>query len=168
MKLLIAYASKSGTAKMAAEALAAALPNHTVTLADLAATQPDPAAFDYAVVGGSIRMGKAYKPLRRYLAAHGAALAAEPHSLFLCCAFADQLEHYAAITYPADLRESAEHFVYFGGELNVARQKGIDRLLTRMMRNAIQNDEDGELTMPGYLPEHVRTLADALRKKVKT
>lgn len=165
MKLLIAYASKSGTAKKAAEELAAALPNHTVTLADLAKEQPDPTAFDYAVVGGSIRMGKAYKPLRRYLASYSEALAAVPHTLFLCCAFPDQLEHYAAVTYPTELRESAEQLVYFGGELNVAQQKGIDRLLTRMMRNAILNDEDGELTLPGYLPEHVRTLADALRKK---
>ena len=165
MKLLIAYASKSGTAKKAAEELAAALPHHAVTLADLAVQQPDPAAFDYAVVGGSIRMGKAYKPLRRYLAVHGKTLADVPHALFLCCAFPDQLEHYQAITFPTALRESAEHLVYFGGELDVAKQKGIDRLLTRMMRSAIQNDEDGELTLPGYLPEHIRLLADVLRKK---
>ena len=165
MKLLIAYAGKSGTAKKAAEELAAALPHHAVTLADLAVEQPDPAAFDYAVVGGSIRMGKAYRPLRRYLSAYGRALADMPHALFLCCAFPDQLEHYQAITFPAALRESAEHQMYFGGELDVSKQKGIDRLLTRMMRSAIQNDEDGELTLPGYLPEHVRLLSDALRKK---
>ena len=48
MKLLIAYASKSGCAREMAALLAEQLPRHEVTLCDLACEQPDPAAFDYA------------------------------------------------------------------------------------------------------------------------
>ena len=47
MKILIAYASKSGTAKEAAELLAADLQNHTVTVADIEKTDPVPGDFDY-------------------------------------------------------------------------------------------------------------------------
>ena len=165
MKLLIAYASKSGCAREMATMLAEHLPRHEVTLCDLAKEQPDPAAFDYAVVGGSIRMNKAHKALRAYIAKCGEALVKVPHTLFLCCAFAEQLEHYFAVTFSRALRESAEQTVYFGGDLSLSRQKGLDKLLTRMIRNSILESEEEEAVLPTLLPEHVRMLADRLRKK---
>ncbi|MBE6629930.1 MAG: hypothetical protein E7624_03665 [Ruminococcaceae bacterium] len=165
MKLLIAYASKSGSAREMAEMLAGQLPNQDVTLCDLALAQPDPAAFDYVVLGGSIRMNKAHKALRTYVNTYAEALCAVPHTLFLCCAFAEQLEHYYAVAFPRSLRESAERLVYFGGDLSLSRQKGFDKWLTRMLRNSILESEEEDAVLPTLLPEHVRTLADALRKK---
>lgn len=165
MKLLIAYAGKSGCAREMAALLAEQLPRHEVALCDLACEQPDPAAFDYAVVGGSIRMNKPHKALRAYLAKYGEALARVPHALFLCCAFAEQLEHYFAVTFPHALRESAERLAYFGGDLSLSRQRGLDKLLTRMIRNSILESEEEDAVLPTLLPEHVRTLADHLRKK---
>ena len=165
MKLLIAYASKSGCAREMATLLAEQLPRHEITLCDLSLEQPDPAAFDYAVVGGSIRMNKAHKALRTYIAKWGTALQKIPHSLFLCCAFPEQLEHYYAVAFPRELRESAERMVYFGGDLTLSRQRWLDKLLARMIRNSILESEDEDNVLPTLLPEHVRTLADHLRKK---
>lgn len=166
MKILIAYASKSGTSRDAAEMLFHfLLESHEVYLADLDDVQPDVGDFDYVVLGGSIRAGKAHKALRRYLADHTKALCAVPHTLFLCCAFADQFENYAESTFSAELLESADDVVYFGGELNVSKQRGFDKLLARIMRNAIRNSEDDDMMLPGPLPEHVRMLADRLRGK---
>ena len=165
MKLLIAYASKSGCAREMAALLAEQLPRHEVTLCDLACEQPDPAAFDYVVAGGSIRMNKPHKALRAYLAKYGEALARVPHTLFLCCAFAEQFENYAERVFSKALRESAEEILYFGGELNLSVQRGFDKLLVRMMRNSIRESEDDEAALPGLLPEHVRLLADRLRQR---
>ena len=165
MKLLIAYAGKSGTSKKAAELLASMLENHEITLADLDVTAPVAGDFDYVVLGGSIRAGKAHKALRRYLAEQSEALCSVPHTLFLCCAFADQLENYAEFTFDAALIESADDVMYFGGELDVSKQRGFDKFLARIMRNAIRNSEDDEMMLPGFLPEHVRLLADRLRGK---
>lgn len=166
MKLLIAYASKSGTSKAAAEMLANLLLNrHEITVADLDKAQPDAKEYDYVVLGGSVRAGKAHKALRRYLADHTEALCAVPHTLFLCCGFADQFENYAEFTFDAALIESADDVMYFGGELDVSKQRGFDKFLARIMRNAIRNSEDDELMLPGFLPEHVRLLADRLRCK---
>lgn len=166
MKILIAYATKSGTCKQAAELLAAGLSNHTVTLADLSETTPVVGDFDYIVLGGPIRMGKAHKALRRYLAARGDALCRVPHTLFLCCGIPHQFEHYLGKTYPAALLESAEEMVYFGGELDVSKQKGFfDKCVARMMRNDMRESEEDEVMLPGFLPEHVRMLADRLRCK---
>ena len=165
MKILVAYASKSGTCKLAAEQLAEQLPNHTVAVVDLAETTPVVGDFDYIVLGGPIRMNKAHKALRRFLKEHGAAVAGIPHTLFLCCAFADQFENYLESTFDPNVLDSADDAVYFGGELDVSKQRGFDKLLARFMRNAIRDSEEDEAMLPGFLPEHVRILADRLRVK---
>ena len=164
MRILIAYATKTGTCKQAAEQLAEQLPNHTVTLADLAETTPVLGDFDYIVLGGPIRLNKAHKALRHFLKEKDAELCAVPHTVFLCCAFPEQFENYLEMTYSAALLESADDAMYFGGELDLSKQKGfLDRMITKMLRNAIRESEDDEAMMPGYLPEHVRLLADRLR-----
>ena len=165
MKILIAYTSKTGTAREGAELLASLLPNFEVTLCDLAHTTPDPTDFDYIVLGCPIRMARADKVMRRYLKRYASVIAELPHALFLCCAVADQFENYLDFVYPAQLLESAEHKCYFGGTLDVSRQRGIDKLLVRMMRNYVNESEDNEAALPGFLPEHVRLLADSLRQK---
>lgn len=165
MRILIAYAGKSGTSQKGAELLASMLPNHDVTVADLEKTNPVAGDFDYIVLGGAIRMGKAHKALRRYLAAHTEAICGVPHTLFLCCGFAEQFENYLESTFDAALLESADDTVYFGGELDVSKQRGLDKLLARIMRNAIRESEEDEVMLPGFLPEHVRMLADRLRVK---
>lgn len=165
MNILIAYASKSGTCQKAAELLKEQLPNHAVTLADLEKTTPVAGDFDYIVLGGPIRINKAHKALRRFLKAHADEVAARPHALFLCCAFAEQFENYLERTFPAPLLESAEAAVYFGGELDPAKQRGLDKLLTRMLRSSILESEEDDAMLPGFLPEHVRLLADRLRTK---
>lgn len=169
MNILIAYASKSGTTRGAAEMLAKLLINHTATLADLEKTTPVPGDFDYIVIGGPIRMGKAHKALRRYLASFDEALCKIPHTLFLCCSIPHQFEHYLECTFSDALRESAEDALYFGGELNLSKQRGFDKLIVRMIRNSIEEsaeeEEDEDAVIPGLLPEHIRILADRLRVK---
>ncbi len=164
MKILIAYASKTGTVHEMCTLLASLLPNHEVTLADLATATPDPTGFDYIVLGAPVRMGKLHRAARTYVKEQSAALAKVAHTLFLCCAFADQFENYAEMLYPAAVLESADEVLYFGGELNLSRQHGFDKLLVRMMRSSIRDSEDDEAMLPGALPEHVRLLADRLRK----
>ena len=163
MRILIAFAGKTGTTDEMCRLLASLLPCHEVIVADLTKSTPVPGDFDHVVLGGAVRMGKLHRALRSYLKENGEALAALPHTLFLLCAYADQFENYAEMLYPAALLESADELLYFGGELNVSRQRSlIDKMLVRMMRNAILESEDDEAALPGLLPEHVRLLADRL------
>ena len=166
MRLLIAYASKSGCCREMAELLARELPQCTVTVADVERECPDPADFDYAVVGGPVRLGRGHRALARYLCAVEATLVNIPHTLFLCCANPAQFENYAGRIFSQALLDSAEDVVYLGGELNPARVRGFDRLIVRMVRNAIKDSEEDEAMLPGLLPEHVRLLADRLRAKL--
>jgi menaquinone-dependent protoporphyrinogen IX oxidase len=165
MRILIAYASKSGTTRAAAELLAGLLTNHDTVLADLAKSTPDPTDFDYAVLATPVRFSRPHRAMRAYLSRYAKALAALPHTLCLCCAFEHQFDFYLTRCYPELLRESAEEAVYCGGDLDPSKQRGWDKIFTRMVRNAIENDEGTDEVLPGFLPEHVRILADRLRQK---
>ena len=165
MKLLIAYAGKSGTSRECAHLLASYLPQFTVDMADLEKETPDVLKYDHIVLGGSIRMGRAHRALRKFLGRFSADLINTPHTLFLCCGISEQFSFYAERTFPEALRESADDVLYFGGRLDPAAARGFDRLFVRMMRNAINESEDDEAALPGILPEHIRALADRLREK---
>ena len=163
MKILIAFAGKTGCSREMCHLLATHLARHEVTVADLCVDTPDPTGFDHVVLGGSVRMGGLPRALCLYTKKYGAALSCMPHTLFLLCAFADQFENYAEMLFPHSLLDTADEVVYFGGELNVSRQRGFfAKMLTRMMRNSILESEDDEAALPGLLPEHVRLLADRL------
>ena len=163
MKILIAYAGKTGGSAEMAELLARSLPNHSVTLLDMRTQDISPEGFDYVVLGGAIRFARLYREAREYLKKYENVICNLPHTLFLCCACSEQFENYADRVFSRELRDSAEEILYFGGELNLAAQRGFDKLLVRMMRNSIKESEDDEAMLPGLLPEHVRLLADRLR-----
>lgn len=131
MSILIAYATKSGTAAACARLLAERL-GTDVLLADLSREAPDPAAFDAVVVGGSIRVGRLHKAARRYLAAHTDALARRPFAFFLCNCFAAKTGELIDSLLPSSLRNRALWTGSFGGELDSAKLRGFDRLLANM------------------------------------
>ena len=66
-KILIVYASKTGSTATAAGLLADKLTGRDVTLCTTEAPEADPTGYDIVVVGGSIRFSKLYKPVREYL-----------------------------------------------------------------------------------------------------
>ena len=74
-KILIVYASKTGSTATAAGLLAAQLTGRDVTLCTTEAPEADPTGYDIVVVGGSIRFSKLYKPVRDYLRKWDAVLA---------------------------------------------------------------------------------------------
>ena len=164
MRILIAYAGRTGGARSMCELLASLLPRQEVVLFDLACdkTRPVLGDFDYIVLGGSIRMARLPRAARAYLKENADALAERPHTLFLCCAFPDQFENYAEMVFPRNVLENADECLYFGGELDLSKQRGLDKWIVRMMRNAIKESEDADAMLPGLLPEHVRLLADRL------
>ena len=164
MKILIAYAGKTGGARSMCELLTSLLPRQEVALFDIVndKTHPVLGDFDYIVLGGAIRMARLPRAARVYLKENAEMLAEKPHTLFLCCAFPEQFENYAKMVFPRSVLEKADECVYFGGELDLSKQRGLDKFIVRMMRNAIKESEDADAMLPGLLPEHVRMLADRL------
>ena len=70
MKILIGYASKTGTTKSCAERLKAELKRKDTVLVDLELETPDLKDYDLVVLGSSVRFGKARKKFNEYLKAN--------------------------------------------------------------------------------------------------
>ena len=167
MKVLIAYASKTGTAEECAGMLQKELRGADVTVADLAREKPDVRGFDAAVIGGSVRYGKLRRDAADYLTAQQDALATVPHGLFLCMSSGHEFEEISEKVFPAALRESAFAVMNFGGRLRLKRAGLFERILRHAARSRIAESEMelGEFTptLPDILPENIARMASALR-----
>ena len=167
MKILIAYASKTGTAAECAGMLRDELRGADVTLADLSVSRPDPQNFDAVVIGGSIRYGKAPKALQTYLQERQAGLEKSLHGLFLCCGAGHGFEEYRDRVFPQDMIAGAFAVLNFGGRLRLKNAGLFERILLHSARSRILENEMeiGEYTptLPDILPENISRMASLLR-----
>ena len=171
MRILIGYASKTGTARECAEMLAEELRGQELTVADLATEAPKPQGYDLVILGGSVRYGKAHAALRAYLKGYGESLAKIPHGFFLCCGLGHEFEEYAEKCFPRELREKAYATLNFGGVLRLPKANLWERMILRWMRTEILESEidDGEYTpvLPAVLPENVSKMGTYTRRELE-
>ncbi len=169
MKILIAYATKTGTTEKCARMLAGNLPSHEVTLANLSESVPATDGYDLVVVGSPVRFGKLHKKVTEYLTVNREKLKAVRAGYFITCGFVDSGEEYIAKLIPDDLLGCASAVECFGGELILKKQHGFDRVLTRLMINYILDEgkHDGEAkerSLPDIMPDSISRFADAVKK----
>ena len=170
-KILIAYSSKTGTAEECAGILRDELKGLHVTVANLDREQPNPAGFDIAVVGGSVRFGALRKQAAEYIRKYEEILCQKPHGLFLCCGMGhDAFEEYSKKFFSDQLRDSAFSVMSFGGKLKLEKAGLAEKMLLHMIRSSIRESEleDGEYApaLPSILPENISMMASALRRNL--
>lgn len=168
MKVLIIYASRGGTSKVCAEMLCEKLcGSMEVTVCDIADVPPSPDGFDVAVIGGSVRMGRLNKDLKKYLRDNASVLNGINTALFLCCGFTESFDDYVAMQFPKSVIPSLGIHC-FGGELKPEKLTGLDKLLVKMMRSEIRGSdfeapENTHMPLPEIVPENIYRLADKIR-----
>lgn len=168
MNILIVYATRGGVSRTCAEMLMEKLQaRHDVTCCNVEESAPSPKVFDVVVVGGSIRMGRLNKKLKKYMKEHRETLANMPAAAFICCGFPIDLEDYVETQLPRNLEFSLGVHC-FGGEIKPEKQKGMDKLILKMVRSHIQYkdlEENGkhDYMLPEIIPEHITLLADRIR-----
>ena len=167
MKVLIIYATKGGASKEAAEMLAARIGNKAdVSLFNITDAPPSPEGFDAAVIGGSIRMGKLNKSLKKYIKSNLEILSAMPSAAFLCCGISKDFDDYVTMQLPKNLNCSLG-IHHFGGQLKPDRLKGIDKIVVRIMRESILT-QDPDISdsdrneLPELLPDTIYALAERI------
>ena len=160
MKTLIAYASKTGTSKKCAELLGQALPDSE--LCDLTKEKRDPASFDAVVIGGGIRMGRLHVDARQYLEYCKELLLTKRLGLFLCSGWPEQAEAQFSGNVDGELLAHATVRMSFGGEIDMQRMHGFDRLLARMAQKAAREDP---ASAPRLYPERIDAFAKAMAGK---
>ncbi|MDR0198563.1 MAG: flavodoxin domain-containing protein [Methanomassiliicoccaceae archaeon] len=114
MRTLIAYATKGGASRECAEILASEIGG--CTICDLDGNVPDIKDFDTVVIGTGIRVGKAYKPFKKFLEGNTDALLTRNIAFFVCCVVMKEFEKTAVANIPETLRNAAFRIGAFGGK----------------------------------------------------
>lgn len=167
MKVLIIYATKGGASKEASEMLAQRIGSKAdISLFNITDNPPSPEGFDVAVIGGSIRMGKLNKSLKKYIRNNLQALSSMPSAAFLCCGISKDFGDYVTMQLPKALSCSLG-IHHFGGELKPDKLRGIDKFMVRIMRESIAtqdpdiSDSDRQ-ELPELLPDTIYALAERI------
>jgi len=113
MKTLIVYATKTGTVQKAAEMINEQL-KEKAEMIDIGKNKiPNIDAYDFVVIGGSIRMGKVQNGIVKFIENNRAALKKKPMGMFLACGYPENLQDYFNVIL-GDLREYAIFKVNIG------------------------------------------------------
>jgi len=137
--ILIAYASKSGVAKEAAEILSKLLPS--ADLVDLAKETPQPESYDAIIVGSGVRIGAISKAARAFLDTHKAILSSKKLAIFIANSFADSTNEVLEASIPRELRESAVWIGSVGGKLDAANLRGLDKVIAKAASKAVKEGQ---------------------------
>ncbi len=167
MNILIAYATKSGTAKECASILAKSLDNHSVTVCDLDSVNPDISEFDFTVIGGNIRMGRLDRRAYNFISENLSELCSGKTGYFICNGFNDEdnggdnPDTYFKKCFPKGAIDSAVIYDSFGGELKPEKLKGFEKLLVKIILKS--KEEDDSFAKPNILTEAIGRFADNIK-----
>lgn len=82
MKTLIAYTTKSGATRIYAEILADMTTN--CTICDVSKQMPQLDEYDVVILGSGVRMGKIYKPMKKFIERNLSVISTKKIAIFLC------------------------------------------------------------------------------------
>ena len=169
MNILILYATRGGATKECTQILQDKLhPRHRIQCINIDERIPSPEEFDVVILGSSIRMGHANRKIKNYMKENAALLSQKQTAVFFCCGFPKLFEEYEETQIPKELTYSLGAHC-FGGELKPEKQKGLDKILVRWIRNSIrsQDFEEPEAdrhALPELLPENIALLVNSIEK----
>lgn len=160
MKILIAYASKTGTAEKAAKLLGEHFAD--VTLRDLTVGSPNPKVYDAVIVGGGIRMGTLHRDARVWILENWDELKTKKFGCFICNGFIEQAQQLIEENFSEELMNLAVCVDSFGGELDLKKLRGLDRIWAKV---AVKNVDTGMGIdfLPCLLPDHIQAFADKFK-----
>jgi menaquinone-dependent protoporphyrinogen oxidase len=168
MRIAILYTTKGGTTRECAEQLGRELERHEVTVADMEAGV-DISSFDALVIGFPVMMGKAAKAARRFMKKNEQELVKATVGYFMCCGFVDCFDDYRERLIPSSLRERAFEISCFGGSLEPARFRGMDKIIVKAVRSEIlgggeNGDMRDDMSLPCIMDENIAQFADKIKK----
>lgn len=157
MGILIAYASKTGTTADCAKKLKDKLQG--AVTADLSKTTPDPDDYEKIVVGASVRMGKLNKKAVNFMKKNSDKLKDKTTAVFMCCCNSDEMEGYIKRSLPDEIADKLAFYDSFGGEMDVDRQKGVDKFI---VKSILKNPEASKDLKTGIREEAMERFAHRL------
>ena len=162
MKILIAYASSTGTTEKCVNMLAAKLPQAEIrNLAKNKLTPPDPTPYDMVIVGGGIRGGVINSEVQVYLKNCADILAQKKFGVFICCGDDAKSDALLAKNVPDILMQTAKAAMSFGGELEPSRARGLDKVMLKLMKAGSRKNGSEMHLFPERIDEFASKMLDA-------
>lgn len=159
MRILIAYAGRTGTTEKAARMLAAYFED--ADLRDLRRDHPIPSKYDAVVVGSCVRSGKIEPAVRKFLIRHERELDEKKVGIFICNAFLDQVPSIIEKNFPELLVEQCVSVDSFGGEVDYSKLGFFEKLEANMSLKRLK--EQGSVVLPCLLTDRIKVFADKIR-----
>ena len=136
MKTVILYATKSGAARECADILAAKIKDSSIY--DLSRETPDIETVDTVIIGAGIRMGKAYKPFRKFIEKNLDKLLTKTTAVYLCNGEPETYNQAVEKNIPAQLISHSLCVMSFGGKPPFTSPKNQDWILMDNLNAFIQ------------------------------
>ena len=140
MKTLIIYASKTGTTEKCAEEINRQLKDSKMV--NILNKTEDINEYDLIIVGTPIRMGMIDKKIKKFLINNIENLKSKKVAYFICCGFNENWKSYYEQNIPKDLLDTAIIYDTFGGEMDIQKQKGFDKFITKMVSKNIDKNKE--------------------------
>jgi len=159
MKTLIVYAGTAGATEKCAHLLGKKIGGSKVV--NLDKEMPKIKGFDRVILGSNIHMGQFHKKAKNFMNTCGEELKDKKHGFFISNAFPEQAEAFFIQNVPQELLSAAVCVASFGGELDLARLKGMNKFIAKMVTNANKGDESKN---PKILEDRIDTFAETFEK----
>ena len=140
MKTLIIYASKTGTTEKCAKEINRQLKDCKIV--NILTQNEDINEYDLIIVGTPIRMGMIDKKIKKFLINNIENLKSKKVAYFICCGFNENWKSYYEQNIPKDLLDTAIIYDTFGGEMDIQKQKGFDKFITKMVSKNIDKNKE--------------------------
>lgn len=138
MKKLIIYASKTGTTEKCAKYISTLLKD--ITIINIYNQNEDINKYDLVIIGSPIRIGMIDKKIKKFLLDNMECLKSKKTAYFICCGFNENWKRYYEQNIPKDLLDRAIIYDNFGGEMDIKKQKGFDKFITKIVSKNIDKN----------------------------
>ena len=114
--------------------------------------------YDCIIIGSPIRMGLLDKKIKDFILRNKECLKRKITAYFICCCFQENFKTYFEQNIPKDLLEDAIALESFGGELDFKKQKGFDKLMTKMVSKMIKKNNKAKI-----LTENIESFLEKIK-----
>lgn len=87
-------------------------------------------------------MGMIDKKIKKFLIRNMETLKSKKVAYFICCGFHENWKSYYEQNIPKDLLDNAIIYDTFGGEMDVQKQKGFDKFITKMVSKKTDKNKE--------------------------
>lgn len=131
MKILIIYASKTGTTEKCAKEINTKIKNSKIV--NIKNQNENIDKYDLIIIGTPIRIGMIDKKIKKFIINNLETLKNKKVAYFICCGFKENSKQYFEQNIPKELLNKSIIYDTFGGNLDINKQKGLDKIITKIV-----------------------------------